>query len=290
MHGKANQAQCLVILINKGFLYMFKGIFLLTTASLFSLSAQAGLFGGEDFKCGRDDAVKAVQDYIKSEAGAKLQNDYIINSGAFYKKDIQEFQSKIDSIPMTISNVSTTSTTDGTLNCSATIAAQLPPETLEVLKNNPEYLSSIISDNGKMNNGKVVWSNYPYSLSLADNKKDISVSRVNYIQNSIYKMSTLAVNKDHIITSNFTVKLSNSKNNYARSDRNLNDIWKSLPDSIKTSMKKSQQAWVNEKALKCGKLSDADMEITPIQNRINIYDCQTKMTNERIAFLGGDNY
>ncbi|MFO6296699.1 lysozyme inhibitor LprI family protein [Rahnella selenatireducens] len=269
---------------------MFKGILVLTSASLFSLSAHAGFFGGGDeFKCGRDDAVKAVQDYIKSEAGAKLQNYYITSPAAFHNKDIQEFQSKIDSLPMSISNVSTTSDTEGTLNCSATLSAQLPPETLAVIKSNPEYLSSIISDNGKLNNGKVVWSNYSYSLSLADNKKDISVSKINYIQNALYQIAVLAVNKDYIIDSNFNGKILNARNDYARSDTYLNDIWKGLPDSIKTSMKKSQQTWVAEKALKCGKLSDANMETTPGQTRINIYDCQTKMTNDRITFLGGDN-
>ncbi|MCW2457671.1 UNVERIFIED_ORG: hypothetical protein M2414_005444, partial [Rahnella aquatilis] len=39
-----------------------------------SASAHAGIFGDSgDFKCGREDAVKAVQDAIRDDATARLQ-------------------------------------------------------------------------------------------------------------------------------------------------------------------------------------------------------------------------
>ncbi|HAS1297808.1 hypothetical protein F3H77_15145 [Enterobacter hormaechei] len=42
-------------------------------------------------------------------------------------------------------------------------------------------------------------------------------------------------------------------------------------------------------AKKCGKISDASSATTPLATRIGIYDCQTKMTDERFRYLGGDD-
>ena len=46
---------------------------------------------------------------------------------------------------------------------------------------------------------------------------------------------------------------------------------------------------VNNKVAKCGKIPDGKAETIPMQQRVNIYQCQTTMTNERISYLIGDN-
>ncbi|WP_145531779.1 lysozyme inhibitor LprI family protein [Yersinia kristensenii] len=267
---------------------MLKKSFLLSSVLFISLNAHAGFFGGDDFKCGREDAVKALQDYIKSGAGGQLQSNYITDAARFYGKDLQVFQDKLNGISINASNVSTAGNTGSELNCKATIVVNLPAETLEVVKDNPVYLSLLVSNGGTLNQGSIVWNDYAYSVKLADNKKDISVSRVENIMKALYQTTVLAVTKDDIISSNYSAKLDKAKRDYMGQDAYLNDVWKRLPDAIRSSMKKEQVAWVNEKALKCGKLSDADSAATPFQNRIKIYQCQTKMTQERIAFLGGD--
>lgn len=110
---------------------MFKKSMLLSSLLIFSVSAHAGLFGGDDFKCGREDAVKALQDSIKSAAAGVLQ-------------------SKLDHFSVDVSNVSTSDKTESVLSCRANIAFKLPAETLDVLKDVPGYLSGLVSNGGKL--------------------------------------------------------------------------------------------------------------------------------------------
>ncbi|PLR36601.1 lysozyme inhibitor LprI family protein [Chimaeribacter arupi] len=268
---------------------MFKKALMLVSFSLFSLQAHAGFFGGgESFKCGREDAVTALQSHIKSDAMGQLQSNYITNAHRFYNKELQGFQDKLNSITVQVSNVSTSERENGPLDCKAKIAVQLPEETLTLLKETSSYLSSLISGGGMLNNGSIVWDNYTYSIELADNKKDISINSIEYIPDVLYQATLLAVNKNDIIRDYYNQKLYVVKNEYTEKDDALNGLWRSLPGAIKNSMKKSQTAWINEKALKCGKLPDANSDVTPFPTRMKIYECQIKMTEERIDFLGGN--
>ncbi|WP_338628670.1 lysozyme inhibitor LprI family protein [Enterobacter sp. JJBC] len=96
-------------------------------------------------------------------------------------------------------------------------------------------------------------------------------------------------NKNQIIHAQFKGALDSAKAEYKISDRNLNSVWRELPDSSRNALKKEQLAWVNEKVTKCGKLSDAESNNVDIKQRIEIYQCQIRMTNDRITFLSGDN-
>ncbi|MEN4889917.1 lysozyme inhibitor LprI family protein [Erwinia billingiae] len=267
---------------------MFKKSLLLSSFLFCSLSAHAGFFGGNDFKCGRDDAVKALPDSIRTGAAGMLQSDYMTNSSDFYSKNILDFQGKLNTIGINVSNVSTSGGKGNDLRCIATVGIKLPAETLDVLKEFPKYLSSFVANGGAINSDSIVWSNLTYNIKLADNKKDIAVTNVEYITRSLKQAAILAVTKDEVINKNFNYKVSDAKHDYTTQDAYLNTVWKNLPDSARASMKKQQVAWVNEKAVKCGKLSDANSIETPAQKRIEIYKCQTEMTLNRIAFLGGD--
>ena len=105
----------------------------------------------------------------------------------------------------------------------------------------------------------------------------------------MYIMSVLAVNKEQVVSTFSQISLSSAQSAYASADHELNSAWKELPDSARNSMKKEQIAWVNSKVTKCGKISDAKSEEVNVQQRINIYQCQTKMTNERISYLNGND-
>lgn len=268
---------------------MFKKSLLLSSFLFCSLSAHAGFFGGDEFKCGRDDAVKALQESIRGEAAGMLQSDYITHSSIFYGKNIQEFQNKLISIGITTSNVSTSGGSGNDLSCKATVAIKLPDETLDVLKNIPTYLSGFVVNGGAINSENIVWSNLSYKVKLADNKKDIAVMDVEYVTRALKQAAILAVTKEEVINDNFNGKIEDAKYEYTIQDSRLNAVWKNLPDSARTAMKKEQVAWVNEKAVKCGKLSDANSSTTPAQKRVEIYKCQTEMTQLRFYFLGGDS-
>lgn len=270
---------------------MFKKIALLTLVSVFSYEANAGLFDSNDFKCGRDDAIKALSEYIRNDASGQLQNDFITKSRFSYDKPVSTYQDKLNNVGIAVTNVSTGGEGSSGLNCSATIAIKIPQETMDVVSNAPGYLSYITRSYGKINNGSVIWSGVGYSAKLADNKKDILFGDFNRneISDAMFNISVLATNKDKIINSLSRNTLESARNAYANSDRELNAVWKDLPDSARNAMKKEQVAWVNDKVNKCGKLSDGKLEAIDVKQRISIYQCQAKMTNERIAYLSGNN-
>jgi Uncharacterized protein conserved in bacteria len=270
----------------------FKKIVPAAIALTFTANAYAGLFSSsDDFKCGREDAVKALSDSFRSDASGLLQSDYLTKSRYSYDKPVADYQNKLNSLVVGVSNVSTSGNGSYGLNCSATISVKVPQETLDVVSSESDYLHSITGNYGKLNNGSVVWSDVSYSAKLADNGKDVIFSEFNRtdLSDALFNISVLSINKSQIIHAQFKGALDSAKAEYKISDRNLNSVWRELPDSSRNALKKEQLAWVNEKTTKCGKLSDAESNSVDMKHRIEIYQCQTKMTNERIDFLSGNN-
>lgn len=182
---------------------------------------------------------------------------------------------------------------DTTRSCSASVVLTMPAEIIGFIASYPEKLGRITRGGGKVLNNNVQWGKFVYSLSLADNGKDISVSyeyeNRDFISESMADMAILALNKDEFEKSDLTNKVNAAANAYSESDSRLNQLWKYLPDSVKNSMKKEQNQWIGEKAKKCGKISDASSATTPLATRASIFNCQTQMTNERYHYLGGED-
>lgn len=263
---------------------------------LFSLNATAGLFDSTpEFKCGREDSVAALQGKIRNDAISKLQEAYLTSPQKFYGKPLKNYLDKANQIAIVMENVTTKTfkSEDLSRQCTAKISLTLPPELLSVMTTFPDKVGSISRGKGKVLNDRVQWENYNYSIALADNNKDIAVSYEytdsDYIAEALFNISLFALNKDDLENADLKNKLSTSAYSYSDSDRHLNDIWKGMPESVRASMKKEQTAWITEKTRKCGKLSDASSESAPLKTRIAIYQCQTKMTDERVRYLGGDN-
>lgn len=272
---------------------MLKKIILLSITASISHGASAGLFDSNDFKCGREDSIKSLSDYIKNDASGLLQSNFITNGKKSFNQSMDTYQNKLNTLELVISNVATLgSEGGGKQNCSATVSIKLPQETIDVISEVPQKLSLVTNSYGKLNNGSVTWSDIRYSIKLADNKKDILVSGLSgtSLSPSLYKVAVMAVDKDNIINNNSQSKLNSVQYEYAVSDRELNNVWKNLPDSARNAMKKEQVAWINEKVTKCGQLSGIKLDSANIQQKINTLQCQTKLTNERIAYLGGNNY
>lgn len=104
----------------------------------------------------------------------------------------------------------------------------------------------------------------------------------------LYLIALLSVNKNELIAESNKEKFDLAQSTYNEADAELNALWESLPESVRTSMKSSQLTWVKGKTVKCGKLSDVSNNTLDITTKVNIFSCQTRMTNERITLLGGD--
>ncbi|ENO0289366.1 MULTISPECIES: lysozyme inhibitor LprI family protein [Enterobacter] len=269
--------------------------FIVLSTLLFSFTATAGLFdSAPEFKCGREDAVAAMQAKIRDDAMSKLQETYLATPSQFYGKPLKSYQEKANQIAIHLENVTTKpfDKNDSNRSCSAKVTLAIPTEILGFIAAYPQKLERINQGGGKVLNNSVQWDNFVYILSLADNEKDISASYEysdrDYVSQSLVDMTMLAMNKSEFEKADLNNKLNDAVLAYSENDSQLNNLWKSLPESVRASMKKEQNLWINEKAKKCGKISDASSTATPVETRINIYQCQADITHERYVYLGGE--
>jgi len=112
---------------------------------IFSISAQAGFFGqSDDFKCGREDAIKAVQNTLRETASATLQTEFI-TSPALFSQPQGSYLNILESIPIDISNISTIGSKDSIASCTATVSIKFPEETLAVVAIAPKFFNQLVS-------------------------------------------------------------------------------------------------------------------------------------------------
>lgn len=214
---------------------------------IFTLNANAGLFDSTpDFKCGREDAVFATQSKIRNDAVSKIQQAYLATPSRFYGKPLNDYISKVNQISLVLENVTTKpyKNDEMTRDCTAKVSLAVPADIMNYVASNPDKLTGLTNGGGKVLNNSVQWDNFVYSLSLADNGKDISVSyeyaNRDYISESMAGVTVLALNKSELEKAELTNKLNNASMAYYESDRRLNELWKYLPDSVKAAMKKNR--------------------------------------------------
>lgn len=256
-------------------------------------NSYAGFFSSsDDFKCGREDAIKALKQYIKDGASEMLQHDSIQNSNILLNKPVRVYSEKMNSITVDVNGASSISYPSPTeVSCKAKVSILLPQESIDLIHAVPDQMVSFQSGQESFYNNSIIWKNYSYNLKLADDKKYISVTDLmkDSASSELYFITLSSVNKNELIAKNNDKKIKVAQNEYNEADAELNILWKNMPDSVRASMKSSQLAWVKDKAVKCGKISDATGNTADIATKVNIFNCQTKMTNERITFLGGDD-
>ncbi|HEY2454424.1 MAG TPA: lysozyme inhibitor LprI family protein [Scandinavium sp.] len=264
-----------------------------TIGLICSVNVHAGLFSSsDDFKCDRDDAVKALQQYVKDYSSGMVQRDSLKKTSLLFNKPADMYIEKLVLLPVNIKNVSTTDNTNvSEISCEAHVDIPLPANALDVIHAMPEQMSGLQFGHAKFYNSTIVWKKYEYTLKLADNKKDISVvdNMSNAASATLYGIVVLTTNKDEFIKANALQKLAIAKDDYQIADADLNATWQELPASSRNTLKLPQLAWVKGKAFACGKISDAELATTDAETSVKIYNCQTKMTHERNTFLSGSN-
>ncbi|EIF9055111.1 DUF1311 domain-containing protein [Salmonella enterica] len=265
---------------------------------LFLLSpavSYAGLFDSTpELKCGNDNAVTAAKEWIYNEALGRLQQDYIkAPSTLFFDIPQTQYEQQLQAIPVQFSDIITQNPQSENANlriCSATVAMGIPQSLFKVIKYLPDTLFYISQGNGQVINNTVTWKEVNYNIQLADNNKDIVVTPVKKTDKlawSIYVMARMTVSGDNLIKKKNSSLIEIAAKKFESRDRELNQVWNSLPASARTALKQEQRVWVTKKEQQCGKLSDAKSEALPAEKRISIYTCQLEMTIARTAYLDG---
>lgn len=247
--------------------------------------ASAGFFDSKEekppFKCGREDSVLAVTEALRDSALSKM---------SVSADKLERFQKQVAIVPISISDVSTTGGSTQELKCIATVSMTVPAELKELSVKAPEVFSEFIREShGLYKNGDLSWKNISYEIRLADNEKDISVDfgETYYAPMSLASSSYLAIKRDEIIKSNDPSRVTIAKQSYEVEDAHLNEIWKSIPTSFRSSMKDEQITWIWEKESKCGKIESADLAGLSISGKVERYECQAEMTKIRAKYLSG---
>ncbi|ECW3428812.1 DUF1311 domain-containing protein [Salmonella enterica] len=267
-------------------------------ALLFLLSpavSYAGLFDSTpELKCGNDNAVTAAKEWIYNEALGRLQQSYIkAPSTLFFDIPQTQYEQQLRAIPIQFSDVITQNPQPENANlrtCSATVTIGIPQPFFKLMKDLPDTLSYISQENSQVINNTMTWKEVNYNIQLADNNKDIVVTPVKKIYKltwSIYVMARMTVSGDNLIKIKNSSLIEIAAKKFESRDRELNQVWNSLPASARTALKQEQRVWVTKKEQQCGKLSDAKSEAIPAEKRISIYTCQLEMTIARTAYLDG---
>lgn len=271
---------------------MFKKIIPLLLL-LSSFPSHAGFFdSAPELKCGNDNAVSAIKEWIVNEALSELQSTYLELPSQFYNLPQNQYEQQIRAIALKTDDVLTQSqrTELNKRSCTARFSAAIPASTLELVKALPDNLRLITIGDGKTLNNHIVWKDINYDIRFADNEKDIIIipNESNYlIAKSVFNMAVFSVAKDALLENSKREELRDIEDEYNENDRTLNAKWSALPDSIRSVMKKEQQIWATNKAKTCGSLSDARSEMLPVTQRINIFACQNRLTISRIDYLAG---
>lgn len=262
----------------------FKSLVLISMLSL-SSAVNAGIFDLKEekqpFKCGREDAVNALTEALRDNALSRM---------SVSPEKLDFFQSQVEKIPVSISDVSTTSDSSQELRCVATVSMTVPVEVRELAQKAPDVFSEFIREShGLYKNGNVTWNGVSYKARLADNEKDISVAlgETYYAPMSLAKASYLAITKDDIVKQNDPSRVAIAKQAYEAEDARLNKIWKAIPASFRASMKNEQISWVWQKENDCGNIESVNNPNLSISGKVELYECQTEMTKARIKYLSG---
>ena len=265
--------------------YMKFKLFVFMLGLGLSSIASAGIFDSKEeklpFKCGREDSILAVTEALRDSALSKM---------SVSSDKLERFQNQVATVPISISDVSTTGGSAQELKCIATVSMTVPAELKELSEKVPEVFSEFIREgHGLYKNGDLSWKNISYNVRLADNEKDISVAlgETYYAPMSLAKSSYLAITKNEIIQRNDPSRVTIAKQAYEVEDARLNKIWKAIPVSFRSSMKNEQVSWVWDKENSCGKIESANDTNLSISSKVELYECQTEMTKTRIKYLSG---
>lgn len=261
-----------------------------------SFSSHAGLFDSTpELKCGNDNAVTATKAWIYNEALGHLQQNYLTEASTlFFDIPLTQYEQQLRTIPIHINDVITKNAEPENANlrsCSAKISMDIPDPLFKVINKLPDTLPYISQNGGQFINTAITWQNVEYNIQFSDNGKDIVVTPVKKIDRltwSIYVMARMSVSGDNLIKkkNNSLIEIATKK--FESKDRELNQVWNSLPASSRAALKQQQREWINKKERECGKLSDAKSETLSTTERISIYQCQREMTNTRIAYLSSN--
>lgn len=261
-----------------------------------SFSSNAGLFDSSpELKCGNDNAVIATKAWIYNEALGHLQQNYLTEASTlFFDIPLTQYEQQLRTIPIHINDVITRNVEPENANlriCSAKISMDIPDPLFKVINKLPDTLPYISQNGGQFINTAITWQNVEYNIQFSDNGKDIVVTPVKKIDRltwSIYVMARMSVSGDNLIKkkNNSLIEIATKK--FESKDRELNQVWNSLPASSRAALKQQQREWITKKERECGKLSDAKSETLSATQRISIYQCQREMTNTRIAYLSSN--
>lgn len=143
----------------------------------------------------------------------------------------------------------------------------------------PDYYRTVLADG-------VISQHVIYDANLKnDTEAVINIFEPNMVSATIYAIAWFAKNADDIAQNIEEGKYQDVIKNYNSADSQLNAIWDDFSETAKQSLKSDARKWILEKNRICGNVDDLNNNHLPLSEKIPVYECQTKMTLQRIDAL-----
>lgn len=115
--------------------------------------------------------------------------------------------------------------------------------------------------------------------------KNIEIDGNDQISRSIYAVAWFQQNIDDVkaeITQNEYLE---AYSLFTSKDRDINEIYNNFPAIIQERLRNDMRKWIKEKNDKCGKIESLSHNDVSTTEKINVYKCQTEMTEKQIEVL-----
>lgn len=254
------------------------------TPGLFVLFIFCTRVYSDELSCGSQFFKNALSDKIYSEIDS-------LNSDSINDESIHQ-------VPVKIDKYTTQARRKNGLRCLASVevgiddnvSKNLGSDDLHYYKNAailagqyfPDYYHTVLAD------GLITQRIY-YDIEYKNDKDfNIDIFEPNMVSATIFGVAWFEVNSDDITKKIKEGKYQYASNEYKAADKELNAVWNGFSVAIKKQLMHDAKLWVSDKNKICGKVEGLEKSKIPLNEKTSIYQCQTKMTLQRIGVLSAD--
>lgn len=254
------------------------------TLGLFVLFVFCTRVHSEELSCGSHLLKNGLSDKIYSEIDS-------LNSGSINDKSIHQVPVKIDKYTTQFKR------TNG-LRCLASVEVGIDDNVSKNLGSDdlhyykeaamlagqyfPDYYHTVLAE------GLITQKIY-YDIEYKNDKDfNVDIFEPNMVSATIFGVAWFKVNSDDITKKIKEGKYRYVSNEYKTADKELNAVWNGFSVAIRKQLMHDAKLWVSDKNKICGKVEGLEKSEVFLSEKISIYECQTKMTLQRIDVLSSD--
>lgn len=150
-----------------------------------------------------------------------------------------------------------------------------------------DYLPNIYSQPVDESRKVLTVKGFHYNIYMTPDGalKNIKLDGNDQVSLSIYGVAWFKQNIDDVKAEIAQNSYIDAYSNFTNKDRDINEIYNHLPSLIQERVRGDMRQWIKEKNDKCGKIESLSHNDVSTTEKINVYKCQTEMTEKQIEVL-----